>query len=220
MNDLRMGALPRIAVLGAGKAGSAIARVAVGAGYDVSIAASGDPTAIELITKVLVPGAEPRWTEDAVRDADVVVISVPLHRFHELDPTLFHTKIVIDAMNYWPAVDGVLDAFETPHLTSSEIVQRRLATASVVKTLNHVGYHELEEERRPAGAVDRHALGIAGDDARAVDLVTRIIERMGFDAVPLDSLPAGAILAPGGPVFGVPHTRDQLIDVLREERAS
>jgi len=123
-------------------------------------------------------------------------------------------------MNYWPEVDRVLDAFEGPHLSSSEIVQRRLSSATVVKTLNHVGYHELEDERRPVGAADRHALAVAGDNPSAVALVAGIIERIGFDAVELESLRAGAVLGPGGPVFGVPLTRDQLDELVRLELAS
>ena len=79
-------ALPRIAVLGAGHSGPVIARVAVEAGHTVSIAASGDPAAIALITQVLVPGAEPRWAADAVADADVVVLAIPIHRFAAFDP--------------------------------------------------------------------------------------------------------------------------------------
>src|SRR5258708_3125773 len=48
--------LPQIAVLGAGHVGPVIARLAVEAGYQVSIAASGDPEKIELIVRVLAPG--------------------------------------------------------------------------------------------------------------------------------------------------------------------
>jgi hypothetical protein len=66
--------LPRIAVLGAGHAGPVIARVAVEAGYEVSLAASGDPAVIELVTQVLVPGATPRWAADAAPDAGIVVM--------------------------------------------------------------------------------------------------------------------------------------------------
>jgi predicted dinucleotide-binding enzyme len=212
--------LPKIAVLGAGKSGSAIGRVLVDAGYAVSIAASGSPESIALIARIMVPGAEPRWAAEAVSDADVIVLAVPMHRFHGLDPELFAGKIVVDVMNYWPEVDGVLPEFEVAELSSSEIVQRRLATATVVKTLNHVGYHELEDERRPLGAPDRHALAVAGDDAPAVALVAGIIERIGFDAVVLESLGAGAVLGPGGPVFGVPLTRDQLDELVRLELAS
>jgi 8-hydroxy-5-deazaflavin:NADPH oxidoreductase len=58
---LPRGDLPRIAVLGAGHVGPVIARVAVEAGYEVSLAASGNPDAITLISQVLAPGAEARW---------------------------------------------------------------------------------------------------------------------------------------------------------------
>ena len=93
--------LPRIAVLGAGHVGPVIARVAIEAGYHVSIAASGDPEEIELIAQVLAPGAEPRRAADAVREADMVVLALPLHKFTTLDPSLLDGKLVVDVMNYW-----------------------------------------------------------------------------------------------------------------------
>ena len=194
--------LPRIAVLGAGHVGPVIARVAIAAGYQVTIAASGNPEEIALITQVLVPGAEPRWAADAVEDADIVVLAIPLHKFAAFDPGLVAGKLVIDAMNYWPPVDGVQEMFEDRRYSSSEIVQRRLARSTVVKTLNHIGYHDLEDERRPAGSPERRALGVAGDDPGAADVVANVIERIGYDTVRLDSLSAGRLLEPGGPVFG------------------
>ena len=54
---------------------------------------------------------------------------------------------------------------------SSEIVQHRLDRSTVVKTLNHIGYHELEDERRPVGSPERRALGVASDDPDALDIV-------------------------------------------------
>ncbi|MEV4756037.1 NAD(P)-binding domain-containing protein [Micromonospora sp. NPDC049559] len=202
MTDAVPPRLPRIAVLGAGHTGPVITRVALAAGYAVSVAASGDPQRIALITQVLAPGAEPRWAAEAVADADVVVLAIPLHRFAALDPDLLAGKLVVDTMNYWPPVDGVQELFEDRGYGSSEIVQRRLARSTVVKTLNHIGYHELEAERRPAGAPDRRALGVAGDDPEAVRTVAEFIERIGYDAVRLASLAAGRLLEPGGPVFG------------------
>jgi predicted dinucleotide-binding enzyme len=199
----------RIAILGAGHSGPVMARVAVEAGFQVAIAASGDPEEIALITEVLVPGSEPRWAADAVRDADIVVLAIPLHKFATFDPALVAGKLVIDAMNYWPEVNGFLAMFEDRQLSSSEIVQRRLARSTIVKTLNHIGYHELAEDRRPAGSPDRRALGVAGDDRVAVDLVAEVIERIGYDAVRLDSLSAGRLFEPGGPVFGVSLRRDE-----------
>jgi predicted dinucleotide-binding enzyme len=111
-------------------------------------------------------------------------------------------KLVIDAMNYWPSTDGVQEMFEDRGSSSSEVVQRRLAGSTVVKSLNHIGYQELEDARRPPGSPERRAIGVASDDVWAATVVTEIIERFGFDPVPLDSLSAGRVLAPGGPVFG------------------
>ncbi|MFC6080461.1 NADPH-dependent F420 reductase [Sphaerisporangium aureirubrum] len=213
------GGAPRIAVLGAGHAGPAIARVALAAGYRVSIAASGDPDKIALIASVLVPGAEPRWAADAVRDADIVMLSIPLHRFAAFDPDLVAGKIVVDTMNYWPPIDGVQELFEDPRYGSSEIVARRLAGATVVKTLNHIGYHQLEEELSPVGSPGRRALGVAGDDPGAVAAVADVIERVGYDTVRLESLRAGRLLQPGGPVFGASLRRSEFERALSTEAA-
>jgi predicted dinucleotide-binding enzyme len=211
--------LSRIAVLGAGHVGPVIARVAIEAGYSVSIAASGDPEQIELIVQVLSPGAEPRWAADAVSDADMVVLAIPLHKFTTLDPSLLDGKLVVDTMNYWPPVDGVVELFEDHRYSSSEIVQRRLTGSTVVKTLNHIGYHELADERRPKGSPERRALGVAGDDPAAVDVVAELIERIGYDAVRFDRLSAGRLLEPGGLVFGVSLHRAEFEQAVRAEVA-
>ncbi len=190
----------RLAVLGAGHVGPVIARLAIRAGYPVAIATSGDPEDIALITELVIPGAQPRWASDAVADADIVVLAIPLHRFGDIDPALLDGKVVVDAMNYWPASDGVLNAFEDGG--SSEIVARRLPGSTVVKALNHIGYHELEDRARPAGDPDRRAAGVASDDPAAAATIARVVDRIGYDPVRLGSLRAGRALQPGGPVFG------------------
>jgi 8-hydroxy-5-deazaflavin:NADPH oxidoreductase len=213
-----MAGLSRLAVLGAGHAGPVIARLAIKAGYPVAIATSGDPEDIALITELVIPGARPRWAADAVADADIVVLAIPLHRFLDLDPALLNGKIVVDAMNYWPASDGVLKPFEEGG--SSEIVARRLAGSAVVKALNHIGYHELEDRARPAGAPDRRAAGLAGDDPAAVAAVAALTSRLGYDPVRLGGLPAGRVLQPGGPVFGQVLTLPEFERAVHEEARS
>jgi 8-hydroxy-5-deazaflavin:NADPH oxidoreductase len=209
----------RIAVIGAGHVGPVIARLALDAGFEVVIAGSGSPEAIALVTQIVIPGAEPRWAADAVEGADLVVLAIPLHKFTTLDAALVAGKIVVDAMNYWPAADGVEEAFEDRRYSSSEIVQRRLARSTVVKTLNHIGYQDLEDARRLAGSPERRAIGVAGDDSNAVRVVEDVIERIGFDAVRLDSLSAGRLLEPGRPVFGALLSRSEFERALRVKAA-
>lgn len=207
--------LPRIAVLGAGRVGSAMARVTVEAGYDVSMSASGDPQKLALIAQILTPGAEPLWAAEAIERADVVMLAIPLHRFDAFDPALLEGKLVVDLMNYWAPTDGVQQLFENEFLSSSEVVQQRLAGSTIVKAFNHIGYHELESERRAVGAPDRKALGVASDDQAAADVVAAIVERIGYDAVTLDSLAAGRAFEPGGPVFGATLDRAEFDAAVR-----
>jgi 8-hydroxy-5-deazaflavin:NADPH oxidoreductase len=197
----------RIAVLGAGHVGPVIARMALDAGFEVAIAASGSPENLELITQVVMPGVEARWAADAVATADMVVLSIPLHRFAGVDPGLLAGKLVVDGMNYWAPADGVVPMFQDQDISSSEIVARRLAQSTIVKSLNQIAYQDLENGRRPAGSPDRHAIGVAGDDPGAVNMIGEVVDRIGYDPVLLGSLSAGRILQPGGPVFGAVLTR-------------
>jgi predicted dinucleotide-binding enzyme len=134
---------------------------------------------------------------------------MPLHRFLRMDPNDLSGKLVIDAMNYWPPTDGKLPPpLDDEDIGTSEVIAERLNNATVVKTLNHVGYHELEIYAQPHGSADRRALGVAGDDPDTVATVNAFIDRIGYDAVPLGPLGAGRVLQPGGPVFGAVLRRE------------
>ena len=90
----------------------------------------------------------------------------------------------------------------------------------MVKALNHIGYHDLEDWARPAGAPDRRAAGVAGDDPVAVATIAGVIDRLGYDPVRFDSLRAGRVLQSGGPVFGVVLTRPEFERAVREKAGS
>jgi 8-hydroxy-5-deazaflavin:NADPH oxidoreductase len=189
-----------LGILGAGRVGTAIARQALRAGYDVAIAASGDPANIELIVEVMAPGARAVTAAEAARTSDLVVLAVPLNRYATLDPDMLTGRVVIDAMNYWAETDGHIPALEAAR-SSSEMVAGHLPGARLVKTLNHIGYHELEMDHAPAGAPVRRALAVAGDDHAARTIAIELIERLGFDAVDAGPLAAGAALEPGTAIF-------------------
>jgi predicted dinucleotide-binding enzyme len=190
--DLRLG------IVGAGKLGTTLARAAVAAGYDVGLSGSGPAEEIALTVEVLAPGARAMTTGDVVRHANVVVLAVPTHRFRELPGDLFAGKVLVDAMNYWPPVDGEDRELAAAADGTSAVVQAHFPSARVVKSLNQLGYHELDELGRPAGASDRIAIGAAGEDRVAVRAVMRLVDRLGFDAVDAGPLGNGVALEPGG----------------------
>jgi len=97
------------------------------------------------------------------------------------------------------------------------VVQERFPSTRVVKSLNQLGYHQLEESRRPKGAPDRIAIGAAGEDRVAVRAVIRLIDRLGFDAVYAGPLANGLALEPDGSPFAVTYTADELSNLLSQQ---
>lgn len=191
-----------VAILGAGRVGTALARALISAGYDVTIAGSGPASGVELIVSVLAPGATAKDAADAVAGADIVILAIPLHKMDTVEPTLLAGKVVVDVMNYWEPIDGALPDFAAGTPTTP-IVSNRFAQAQVVKAFNHIGYHDIEDDRQASGHPARRALAVAGDSRAAVDLVLEMVHRVGFDAVDAGGLAESGVLEAGGPVFGV-----------------
>lgn len=193
--------LTKIAVLGVGRVGTAVARAALDAGLAVNVAASGAADDIALIAEIITPGATAHTAQDAVADADLVVAAVPLNKYRTLDPAMLEGKIVVDVMNHWAEVDGSLAEVSEDPRGTSEIVAAHLAGSRIVKTLNHIGYHEIEDDARRGSSDGRRALAIAGDDPEAVAAVTELIDRLGFEPVQAGPLTVGVAFEAGTPIF-------------------
>lgn len=206
----------RLGIIGAGKLGTALARAALAAGYEVAIAGSGPAEQISLQVEILAPGAVPMTVDGVVEFADAVVLAVPTHRFRQLPADQFDGKVLIDAMNHWPDTDG-----DDPELAdapdgSSSIVQARFPGARVVKSLNQLGYHELDEYARGRGAPDRIAIAAAGKDRLAVEAVMRLIDDLGFDPVDAGELARGRKLEPDGSPYALTYTAAELAQRLSD----
>jgi len=120
-------------------------------------------------------------------------------------------------MNYWQETDGNIAALAAAP-SSSEMVQEFLAGARLVKTLNHIGYHELETDHSPAGTPGRRALAVAGDDDAARAVVMAMVDRLGYDAVDAGALAAGVVFEPGTEIFTGRHDREGLGALLTTDR--
>jgi len=199
-----------IGIVGAGKVGTVLARLALAAGHRVLISSSGPAERIALIVDVLAPGAEARTTAQVVDGADVVILALPLGRVRSLPADALAGKIVIDAANHWEPVDGPLPEFTQDPRGTSEVVADLLPGARVVKAFSHLGYHDLDERGTPKGTPGRIALAIAGDDPAAVRTVAGLVDSFGFDPLPTGDLSTGAGFQAHTAAFGYPLTIDEL----------
>jgi 8-hydroxy-5-deazaflavin:NADPH oxidoreductase len=160
-----------IGIIGAGRLGQAVARVALRAGRSIVIANSRSPESLTSVVSALDEGASAGRPADAARAA-VLVIAVPWDHVPEADNGLqWNSQVVIDATNDWAADD--LDG-----RTSSEIVAELVAGARVVKAANTLSAEVLASD--PHQADGQRVIFISGDDDDAKAGVLALFQDAGF----------------------------------------
>lgn len=188
-----------VGILGVGSLGMAVATGVLGTGYELRIAGRRVAATAARVGPYL-PGVAVVAPAEAY-EADIVLLAIPLRRYRDLPPDALAGRVVVDAMNHLPQIDGPLEPFDTDPRTSSEIVQEHLADSAVVRTLNHIGAREIGSDARPSGEEGRRALAVAGDDAEARARVARLVDSLGFDPVDAGPLANNRPFAPGGRIY-------------------
>jgi predicted dinucleotide-binding enzyme len=191
-----------LGLIGAGNIGSALARAAIGQGWDVVLSNSRGPETLEELVKDLGPRARAATPAEAAEAADLAVVTVPLKAVDDLPVEALAGKVVIDTNNYYFERDGRIAELDDESTTVSELLQRRLPDSKVVKAFNHIGAVEIGTHAQPAGTADRRALAIAGDDADAKAAVAAFIDSVGFDVVDLGPLAEGWRTQRDTPAYG------------------
>jgi hypothetical protein len=193
----------RIGIIGAGNIGGTLARRLAALGHQVSVANSRGPESLAAFARET--GVRPVTVEEAARAGDVVIISIPLKSIAKLPRDLFKgvpdSVVVVDTGNYYPRQrDGRIDPIEHG-TTETRWVADRLGRP-VVKAFNNIYARHLLERGQPKGAPGRIALPIAGDDPRAKEVVSRLLDELGFDTVDGGGLDDSWRQQPGTPVYG------------------
>jgi predicted dinucleotide-binding enzyme len=194
-----------VGFIGSGNIGGTVARLAVAAGYDVVVSNSRGPETLKDLVAELGPRARAGTAAEAAAAGDLVVVSVPLKAYPAVPVEPLAGKVVMDTNNYYPGRDGQIAALDEGGTTSSELLQRHLGTARVVKVFNNIFFKHLRSLSRPSGAPDRSALPIAGDDADAKRAVTEFLDAIGYDAVDAGPLAEGRRFQPDTPPYGTPY---------------
>lgn len=188
----------RIGIIGAGNIGATLARSLTKAGHKVAVANSRGPESLREIEAST--GARAVTIEQVGNDVDALILSIPQRAVAILQKTLFaRAPFIIDTNNYYPFRDGRIEALDNGLADSVWVAQQ--IDRPVVKAFNSIQSNSLAHFGRPAGAPDRIALPISGDNREMLKATASIVDDVGFDAVEAGDLQSSWRQQPGSPVY-------------------
>jgi predicted dinucleotide-binding enzyme len=194
--------------IGSGNIGGTVARLAVDAGDKVVLSNSRGPETLADLVAGLGANARAATPLEAAAAGDVVVVTIPLKNYKDVPVDELRGKVLLDTMNYYPERDGQIAELDDESSTTSELVQNFLPGSKVVKVFNNISWVHLGLLSRPSGSPDRTALAIAGDDAEAKALVTKLLDHIGYDTLDLGVLSEGWRIQRDTAAYGRQYSAD------------
>jgi predicted dinucleotide-binding enzyme len=197
----------KIGIVGSGHVGSAIGGVWVKAGHEVMFSSRHIENDKALAAK-FGPGARAGTSREAAAFGDVVMISVPYRALPDVGKDLVDLikgKVVIDTCNPFEWRDGDIAKWAREKgagLASAEL----LPGARIVRAFNAIGSARMGAAHEEPGRI---GMPIAGDNAQAIAVASRLIRDIGYEPVLIGGLAMGKYLMPGTPLAGE-HTPEEI----------
>lgn len=189
----------RIAIIGTGNVGAAIARGLRGKGHAVTLGAR-DPQSAAVQTLAAETDATAAMPQVAASQADVVILALPWSVAEMTAKSLgdLTGKVVVDCMNPIGRTAAGLGLTMGYTTSAGEQVAEWLPGALVVKTLNQVGAEIMADTSAMA---HRPVMFMAGNDAGAKMLVSELLADLGFEPLDAGDISQSRLLEPFGMVW-------------------
>ena len=203
----------KIGILGTGHIGKTLVKELSAAGHDVKIANSRGPDTID--AALLTNGAQAATTEDALRDVEVIILSIPLNSIPKIAPLIAgvpEETVVIDTSNYYPHRDTKIEAIEAGQVESLWVVEQ--LGRPIAKAWNAIGSDSFATKGKPKGAEGRIAIPVAADRDRDREVAMSLVEDTGLDAFDAGVLADSWRQQPGSPVYTTDLSYDEVGDAL------
>lgn len=202
----------KIGIVGSGRIGSTLGEIWLKAGHEVMFS-SLDLEHDKALAARLGGKAHAGTTKEAAAFGEVLLIAVPYSALPQVGRDLaglIKGKAVIDACNPIPGRDGDIATWAREKgagLASAEL----LPGARLVRAFNAIGYSRLPGIAQRQN--ERVGMPMAGDDAAAIEVATRLVRDVGFEPVLVGPLAMGRYLIPGTPLAGE-HTPERIRQVV------
>jgi NADPH-dependent F420 reductase len=186
----------KIAIIGAGNVGGTLGKRWARAGHEVAFGARDPADAkVAALVRDSGPGARAASVPEAVRDAAVVLLSVPWDSAQAALAAAgdLQGRILIDATNPVPLTpEGLRQGLVIGHTTSGgEQVARWAEGARVVKAFNTTGWPNMAD---PVYGSQGLSMLLCGDDAGAKKVVADLARQLGFEPVDVGPLKSARYL--------------------------
>jgi 8-hydroxy-5-deazaflavin:NADPH oxidoreductase len=202
----------RFGIIGVGPIGSIISKKLVKEGHEVKIA---DARGIERLEGKEFAGTAVR-VEDAIKNIQVLIISLPtsvMPSIRNIIDQVSEEVIIVDTSNYYPFRDGKIEEIENG-MVESVWVSNQLGRP-VIKAFNNLLAYTLENEGTSEDS-RRIAMSIAGNDPSQKQVVTDVVNELGFDTVDSGSLSGSWRQQPGTPAYCTELTKEELTNALKK----
>jgi predicted dinucleotide-binding enzyme len=192
----------KIGTIGSGRIGATLGELWLKAGHEVMFS-SLDLEYDKALAARLGGKARAGTSREAAAFGAVVLVAVPYSALPQVGRDLgdlIKGKVIIDACNPILSRDGEIAAWARQKgagLASAEL----LPGARIVRAFNAIGYARLPEIAQRQG--ERPGMPMAGDDANAIAVASRLVRDVGFEPVVIGNLAMGRHLVPGTPLAGV-----------------
>jgi len=212
--SLALGALPhaartargadaalKIGTVGSGRIGSTLGEIWLKAGHEVMFS-SLDLEQDKALAARLGGKARAGTSKEAAAFGEVLLVAVPYAALPQVGRDLaglLKGKVVIDTSNPIPSRDGEIATKAREKgagLASAEYLQG----ARLVRAFNAIGYSTMQSAGQRKG--ERMGMPIAGDDAGAIAVASRLVREVGYEPVLVGPLAMGKYLMPGTPLAG------------------
>jgi 8-hydroxy-5-deazaflavin:NADPH oxidoreductase len=190
----------KIGIVGSGNVGGMLGSVWAKAGHEVMLSSRNLEHDRALAAKIGT-NARAGTPREAAAFGDVVTIAVPYGAMPAIGKDLgelVRDKVVIDTSNPFVGRDGDVAQWARDKgagLASAEL----LPGARVVRAFNAIGYARMGTAHEQPGRV---GMPIAGDDAQAIAVASRLVRDIGFEPVLIGGLAKGRHLMPGTALAG------------------